>query len=418
VDFVLWLKKTRQNGWQLLPLADSWRTPYRNQGIGISPYYYDPHIPEDFQTWMLTREEFQEKMHYWLDDYALFQALCVELGTDKWWTWPDELLTRSLNAVESARLRLMSQIEAYIDQQYFLYNTLIHLRRHALENEITLISDLPFYVARESALVWAHQKLFMLGERGEMRLESGVPAASDEPFAEQYWGHPLYNWENSSLDAIMLLFEQRLSFLRGFSDLVRIDHANGFFRYGAMSPEHPGWNKKLQGPGRDAAVSLLGAVQQLGFGVYFEDIASDKMRLEQFMKEFDVVGTGVATLTYNVETKEPIPAEKVKDKDLRLSRLAGNRIVFSSTHDTPTLLSWIKSLPDQIRERFARVNGLAASSPEQLAAATRNLLLTLEARMVVIPWQDWWLEQWRLNTPGQEQLADWHHRINLRAHIG
>jgi len=413
VDFIRWLKKTQQNGWQLLPLAHDWRTPYRNQGIGLSPYYYDPHIPEDFQTWMLTREDFAAQMSAWLGDYALYQALSQQLGNSNWWTWPEELMTREPSALEAARVRLAAQIETYIDQQYFLYNEMAHLRRLALENEVSLIGDLPFYIDRASSLVWAHQKLFMLGERGEMRLESGVPAAPDEPFVQQYWGHPLYNWENSDLEEIMALFEQRLAFMRGFCEIVRIDHANGFFRYGAMSPEHPGWNKKLQGPGKPAATSLLGKLQSLGFGVYFEDIASDKMRLELFMKEFDVAGSGVATLTYNVETTTPIPSSKIKDRDLDWKRLAGNRMIFSSTHDTPTLLGWMKALPPDIRERVIQINGLSGNNETEWAASARNLLTHLEARMIVIAWQDWWGQQWRLNVPGHEELADWMHRVEL-----
>lgn len=417
IDFIRWLKQTQQNGWHLLPLADSLQTPYRNQGIGLSPYFYDNRIPEDFQTWMITRDEFITKMHFWIYDYALFQALRRQIGTNKWWTWPEGLDGHQTTAVKTAHARLANEVNAYIDQQYFLYNEMLHLRRHALENEITLISDLPFYIARESALVWAHQKLFLLGEHATMRLESGVPSAPDEPFAEQYWGHPLYDWENNDLETVMNLLAERLAYCRGFSDLVRIDHANGFFKYGAMSPQHPAWNRKLQGPGKDAVVSLLHHLQNQHFGVYFEDIASDKMRLEQFMKEYEIAGSGVVTLMYNVEAQKPIPSRKIKDRDLDLKTLAGNRLVFSSTHDTPTLTGWLKKIPPDILARFIQINRLTGETTTDLALSVRRQLLETNARMIVVPWQDWQLEDWRLNVPGHEDQADWNHQVDISNHL-
>ncbi len=406
---VSFLRRTGQTCWQVLPVSAPLSQPYRGQGIGIAGQFFDNHLPEEWQSWWLSREEFVSQNQFWLPDYAHFQALVRTLKTDEWWRWPRELALRQESALRESKLKLTSEIAGFEDQQYVLYNSFLHLRRFAAENEVILSGDLPFYISRESAMVWAHQKLFLLGECGEMRLQSGVPAAPDEPFAQQYWGHPLYDWENNEIDDIMQLFYERLRFMRGWCDLVRIDHANGFFRYGAMSPEHPGWNRKLTGPGKPALVKLLGDLQRLQFGVYLEDVASDKMRLEQFMKEYELAGVSVVTLMYNVEATGKL---KIRDQDLDLNRLAGNKIVFTSTHDTPTLLGWVKRLPAEVRSRLVAINNLQDHAGDAaLAAQIRERVLTLPARMVIVAYQDWQASEWRYNVPGDEAQADWQHQV-------
>lgn len=408
VDF---LRHTGQTCWQLLPVSDPVDQPYRGQGIGIAGQFFDQHLPEQWRRWWLSRDEFLAQNEFWLTDYAHFQALARVLKTRQWWRWPVELASRQESALAESKLKLASEISGFQDQQYVLYNTFLHLRRFAVENEVMLSGDLPFYVSRESALVWAHQRSFLLGEHGEMRLQSGVPAAPDEPFAQQYWGHPLYDWENNEIDDIMQLFYERLRFMRGWCDLVRIDHANGFFRYGAMSPEHPGWNRKLAGPGKPAMVKLLSLLQELQFGVYLEDVASDKMRLEQFMKEYELAGVKVVTLMYNVEATGE---QKIKDQDLDLSQLAGNKIVFTSTHDTPTLLDWVKRLPAEVRSRFVAINDLHDHGGDvALMEQIRERVLALSARMVMVAYQDWHSMVWRYNVPGDETQTDWTHPVEI-----
>ncbi len=415
LDFIAWLKQNNQQAWQMLPLSDEIATPYRNQGIGLSPFFYDPHIPQEFRTWVISRDQFVADQEEWLLDYALYQALAEKYQQKDWRAWPDALAAHDVTALAQARQELHERVDVYIDQQYFLANQMLLLRRRAAESEIMLIGDLPFYLAPTSSLVWSHQELFQLGEGGQLVLQSGVPAAFDEPFVQQFWGHPLYDWAGNSLENIMNLFALRLRYYRAFFDLIRIDHANGFFRYGAMSPEHPAWCTKLDGPGNQAVEKLLQVAGNLELGIYFEDIASDKLRLEQFMKHYQIAGTRVLTLLYNLEATQEI---KVRDRDLSLESLAGNNIVFSSTHDTVPLITWVKSLPTPLKERFCDINNLPKSeTDEHLATTLRERLLTLDARLIIIPWQDWQLDDFRFNVPGHEELTNWHYLVDIKKYL-
>ena len=418
LNFIRWLAKTGQSGWQMLPINDPITTPYRSDGIGLASHFYDNRVPREYRTWLLSRNEFIASQQRWLLDYALFKALSEKYHTRSWWRWPQNLAQYDQAAISATRIELADRIDVYIDEQYFLFNQFLHLKRFAANHNIILSGDLPFYVSQESALVWAHQELFMLGRGGQLKMESGVPAHPNEPFAQQFWGHPLYDWEGNSTAKIMSLFSLRLEFMSQLFDLVRVDHANGFFKYGIMSRQHPGWNKKANGPGSPAVKLLLKKFQELGLGVYFEDIASDKLRLEHFMKEYEVAGSSVLTLMYNIENTNQAQAAKVPDKNYLISRLGGSKIIFSSTHDTPPLITWVKNLPPDIKEKIIALNHLPpATTDKGLACNLRDMLLQQNARLIVIAWQDWHLDNFRFNVPGQEELTNWDYIVPISKYL-
>ena len=247
VNFLRWLKKTHQNAWLMAPLSDPIDKPYKNYGIGYSRIFLENQLGDqesDDKVNLLDRQEFFSHHRSWLNDYTLHQALSEYFGSDKWWTWPAELHFRQPAALEEWRLRLQNRISFFLDQQYQLANHFAILKAEATNREISLIGDLPFYVAQESPLVWANQDCFLLRKNGDLKMVSGVPSLPDEPFAAQYWGHPLYNWQEASLEKIIALFNLRLDFLVSIFDLVRVDHANGFFVTGLCILTNPIGPKK------------------------------------------------------------------------------------------------------------------------------------------------------------------------------
>jgi 4-alpha-glucanotransferase len=414
LTFLRWLKQTGQTGWQMLPISDPIATPYRGQGIGWSSHFYDPHVPSDYRHWLLDRIQFIAANQDWLLNYALFQTLSAHFHTSKWWTWPAELAHFQADAIAASRLKFAATISGYIDEQCFLANQFTWLKRLAHEHEVMLLGDLPFYLALDSALVWSHQDLFLLSANGQLQWQSGVPASDHDQFGAQLWGHPLYNWQEADLARIMDLFTQRLKFLANFFDLVRLDHANGFFKYGLMSASHPSWSRKVAGPGKDALLHLLPQLQTLDLGIYVEDIASDRMRLEQFMKEYHIAGMGVLTLLHNLE----MAASPARTPSLDLAQFSGNKVVFTSTHDTPPLITWVKALPPPVRQQLTLANHLDAGITDKgLAVALREQILSLDARLIIVPWQDWQLDNFRFNVPGREDLTNWHYPVAINKYI-
>jgi 4-alpha-glucanotransferase len=418
LNFIAWLKKTGQQGWQMLPVSDPLSFPYRGMGIGLASYFYDNRMPKEQRVYLLSRSDFVEANRVWLDDFALFKALEEHFGTNQWWRWSEAVARYEQTALTLWRKKLRERIEIFTDEQFFLTNQMLHLKQAASQQGIKLIADLPFYVAKESPLVWAHQECFILARDGSLPLQSGVPKNKDEPFNEQFWGHPLYNWQETDNNLMVDIFYQRLKFLAYFYDLVRLDHVNGFFRYGMMSLEHPSWSRKVDGPGGAVLLALLEKISNLGLGVYFEDTASESMRLEQFMKDTKMTGVGVLTLMYNVENNDEKLAMKIPDGRLKMKNLGGNKVVFSSTHDTPPLITWVKSLPPTIKKRVMLLNDCEGGLTDRsFALALRTKLLETKARLIVIPWQDWLLDNFRFNVPGREDLVNWNYKVLIEKYL-
>lgn len=415
LDFLRWLEKTKQNTWLMLPISKPINTPYRNYGIGYSATFLDSKTSAKEQMWLLDRQEFLLQNQGWLLDYALHQALSEHFGTDAWWTWPKELHQRKRTALNEWRLRLEDRLGFFIDQQYSLANQMAILRQEAQNRQITLAADLPFYLAQESPLVWTNQDCFLLRQNGDLRIQSGVPADKDEPFTAQFWGHPLYDWQGVELSKIIHLFNLRLDFLSSTFDLVRLDHANGFFRYGIMYPDHPQWNKKVPGPGKKALNLILEHAQTLSLGIFFESIGSQTMRLEQYMKETGVAGMMALTLAYNLDGENlPTPSRKV----LNLNNYRGRQVIFTSTHDTVTLLTWLKSLPCKIKTKFLQINDFSPDlTDEKLAQKIIHRLSENKAALMIVPWQDWHGEEFRFNVPGREDLANWQKQISIKKYL-
>ncbi len=415
LDFLAWLQKNNQSVWLMLPISAPVTMPYRGDGIGYDDYFLSASLPKKSQTYLFKREDFISQNKFWLEDFAVHQALSEHFGTKEWWTWPAGIKEHQRQALLDWKKKLSSRIDFFIDRQYFLANQFALLHQEARKREITLMGDLPFYLSQESSLVWAHQKYFLLRRHGELEIQSGVPALKDEPFAAQFWGHPLYNWQEAGTEKIMQLFTWRLSFLAQFFDTVRIDHANGFFRYGIMYPQNPKWSKKVAGPGKKALNILLNHCQTLDLGVFFENIGSQTMRLEQYMKEKKVIGMSVLTLAYNLDatlTGNQVPTPKCKQ--LALDQYKGKQVIFTSTHDTMPLLTWLKMLPAKIKTKFLLTNNLSPDlSDEQLLKKILHSLASNQSSLLIVPWQDWQGETFRFNVPGREDLNNWTYRVPI-----
>ena len=82
--------------------------------------------------------------------------------------------------------------------------------------------------------------------------------------------------------------------------------------------------------------------QKLNLGIYFEDLASESMRLEQFMKKYAVAGIEVLTLSVNLD--QLATGSTTGRIKLKFPQKTANKVLCTSTHDTLPLFPWIKSL--------------------------------------------------------------------------
>ncbi len=101
----------------------------------------------------------------WLDNYALYMAVKSHFGMKSWLEWPDEdIRLRKAAAVNRYSRDLAEDVDFYIYLQYLFFQQWKALRDYIHSLGISIIGDLPIYVAMDSADVWAEPEFFQLGE--------------------------------------------------------------------------------------------------------------------------------------------------------------------------------------------------------------------------------------------------------------
>ena len=343
------------------------------------------------------------------EEYALFMSLKSRYG-GTFNTFPDAYKYKEHLAMYEFRNSVYREEYCFwIFLQYEFSRQWSALKAYANSKGISLIGDIPLYVAYDSADVWSHPDLFKLDEDLNPTAVAGVPP---DYFSEdgQLWGNPLYNW-----DAIRASgydwWINRIAHAAKMYDIVRIDHFRGLDRYYSVPAD-----------AKDAKVGEW----LPGPGVELFEAASARLgKLDIIAEDLGVIDEGVIKLLSDCG----FPSMKIMmfafDGEETNSYLPQNideqSVVYTGTHDNDTALGFLLKQTDQQFKAFKR--GLRAALAYEgaytpvvdRADAVRALVLTaLNARsaIAVIPVQDiLCLDNWsRMNTPAVAE-GNWRFRL-------
>ena len=131
-----------------------WIIPYHNQKLALAQHKFvagaNPLLKHEY-------EEFVSENSAWLDDFALFVALKRQHKLRPWTEWETPLLRRDQMALEEARKSCNEAIKLECFRQWLFYRQWAALKAYANSKGMSLIGDLPIFVAHDSADVWANQ---------------------------------------------------------------------------------------------------------------------------------------------------------------------------------------------------------------------------------------------------------------------
>ncbi len=177
------------------------------------------HLRADFE-WFCEREK------DWLADYALFTAVRDSLGGAGLLDWPDDLRRRDPDALAAAGVRLANEVGRHRFGQYLFDRQWTALKDYAADRYVSVMGDVPIFVAHDSADVWAHADEFLLDRSGKPTVVAGVPP---DYFSEdgQHWGNPIYDWDRMAATGYSWWVARMRRTLKQV-DLVRLDHFRGF----------------------------------------------------------------------------------------------------------------------------------------------------------------------------------------------
>jgi 4-alpha-glucanotransferase len=271
----------------------------------------------------------------WLSDWSLFAALSARSPRRE---WPREVELRDPPALASARNALAPEIEYQDFLQLLFFRQWERLRVRAAGLGISILGDVPIYVASGSADVWAHPDLFALDPNGRALEVAGVPP---DFFSEtgQLWGYPLYRWDRMEADDFSWWIERLRAAFRT-ADIVRIDHFRGLVAYWAVrAGETTAINGRwCSGPGRklfDAVRRALGDVPLVA-----EDLGTITPDVRALLEELGIPGMNVLQFAFYEPDSLYLPHRHLR-----------NSVVYTGTHDNDTARGWWKSLDAESRRR-------------------------------------------------------------------
>jgi 4-alpha-glucanotransferase len=277
-------------------------------------------------------EAFRTERAGWLDDFALFAALKeAHRGTD-WHSWPADFIRREPAALGRARAELAGPVGLHEFLQFLFFRQWQDLKAYARGKGVRVIGDVPIFVSRDSADVWAHPELFLLDEHRRPRVVAGVPPDFFSATV-QLWGNPLYHWEALKatgyawwLDRLKAALEQ--------VDLVRLDHFRGFEAAWHVPADKPTAEvgEWVKGPGADFFAAVRRELGRLP--LIAEDLGIITPEVDALREQFGLPGMRVLQFAFGAElVPRYLPHNYVP-----------NTVVYTGTHDNDTTRGWYERL--------------------------------------------------------------------------
>jgi 4-alpha-glucanotransferase len=337
---------------------------------------------------------------WWLDDYALFQAVSAAHGRRGWREWPEGLRDREPHALDEARRQLGRDVLQEQYRQWIAETQWQAARAAARCHGVEVIGDLPFVAATDSPEIWAHADQFRLD------VSVGVPPDAFSPTGQD-WGLPMYRWDVIRANGYGWL-RQRARRMAALYDGVRADHAIGLYRtYGRSGDGEPFFSPADEPSQIAQGQAVLRILRESGLSLIAEDLGVVPDFLRPSLAALGVPGCRV----FRWERDWHAPGAPF----LEPSTFPAVSAAMTGTHDTEPLAAWWVSIGEDDRAAVLRLEGLssfASNGPNQpWTPALRDSFLELAYRSgsndLFLPVQDLfgWLD--RVNVPGTVGPENW-----------
>lgn len=441
--FAKLLKKSGMKYWQVLPLVQTGfgDSPYQSVSCTSgNPYFID--LDALRKERLLTKKELEElkrggfidysalhkeryatlrkafsRFHFdkqdfldfvesgTADDYALFMTAKTVYG-GSFCDWDEGLKHHTLKALEVLRSEFHEEYLFWQFIQYEFSKQWGRLKTYCNSLGIEIIGDIPFYVAYDSADVWAHPELFKLDENLKPEKVAGVPPDYFSATG-QLWGNPVYDWKEHEKNGYQWWKERLNNALKTY-DYLRIDHFRGLDRYYEISA--------------DAETAIDGKWQEGPKDKLFKNFKTERIIAE----DLGIIDDGVKMLM----SKTGFPGMKVllfafdgnSENPFLPHNYPANCVCYTGTHDNDTVTGYVKSLSSEefilLRSRVAaelekmEISVPLGENPQSFARAFVEMALKSKAKLTILPIQDIMEldNSCRMNLPGAEK-GNWQFRL-------
>ena len=338
----------------------------------------------------------------WLHAYALFMAIKQHFNQVSWMEWPDEAIRmRAPRAMAKYEKLLRDDVEYYMLLQFLFREQWQRLRDYAHLHGVSILGDMPIYVAEDSSDVWANADYFQLDETRHPRRVAGVPP--DYFSADgQLWGNPLYHWSRLRAHGYRFWMD-RLRAMGQLYDSVRIDHFIGFanyysVKYGEKTARRGHW---VPGPGRNFFALVKEKVPEVD--IVAEDLGAVNERVTGLLDFCGYPGMKVLQFGFDGGGLD-------NPHDPRNFRR--NCVAYTGTHDNDTTLGWWLTRDERVQAAVRKK--LGGVDENTVVWAMLNAVFSGPADTAVAPMQDFLNlgTEARMNLPGSVGGANWRWRMD------
>ena len=346
------------------------------------------------------KKEFQDFVaaeSSWLDDFALFMAIKESNGGVSWKDWPSPLRQREAQALEDFESENADSIMRHKYRQFLFFRQWNKIHQHAKSKGISIIGDVPIFVAYDSADAWSHTELFFIDKKGQPTVVAGVPPDYFSPTG-QLWGNPLYRWDVHKKTGYAWWIQRMQAALKIF-DIIRLDHFRGFAGYWEVPYGNPTAEigKWVKGPG-DALFKAL--EKELGeLPIIAEDLGEITPDVFELRDQFSLPGMKILQFAFGSDA----------DDAFLPHNYPVNCVAYSGTHDNDTSLGWYKNAPESEKDLYRRY---MARSGEDVSWDLIRGVWSSVACMTLAPMQDFLNldSEFRMNYPGRPS-GNWFWRV-------
>jgi 4-alpha-glucanotransferase len=323
-----------------------------------------------FATWRQAQDS-------WLADWTLFAALKDAHHGQPWWLWHATLAQRQPAALQAARGQHRAAIDAHAFIQWCFDEQITALKQHADARGVSLMGDLPIFVAHDSADCWARPDLYLLDDQHQPTAVAGVPPDGFTPEGQR-WGNPLYRWDRMA-DEGFAWWIHRVRRALTHAHVFRIDHFRGFAGYWEVPASCPTAREGRWAPG--PGKPLFAAIEQaLGpLPIVAEDLGTITPDVVDLREHFGFPGMRILQEAFSGDASHPfLPHHYIR-----------NGLAYTSTHDSDTAAGWWHTAAATHRAFAAEYLQIApSSSGQEVAQALLRTAQRSVANLALAPLQD------------------------------
>ena len=341
--------------------------------------------------------EKQAKKHFWVLDYAYFQAVLNVFGVQDFRSVSNALWDKNSKQHKEFKKEHREEILKVAYFQLKLIEQWKKVKDYANKKGIKILGDMPIYPDKKSFEVFANLNQFKLDKNKEPIVFGGVPA--DDFCADgQNWGTCIYDWKEMQKDNYKFIIG-KIKYALSNYDVLRLDHFFGYVK-------HYEWNAKKEKTGKwvktDANDFFNCLENQVDLkNLVIEDLGFNFKEANEIKEKFNLKGMSVMQMVDSGHNSICLP-KSVKE----------NEMYFLGTHDNNTFIGFLNDLNKEEKARFCNLIEIENKNNKQILIDAIKKMLSSESETVVLTMQDLMLQDGRsrMNIPGQAKNC-WEYKL-------